>query len=274
MEETPMAVRSLAEVRDQRFETAIALWLFALLMLSTGIAQAAPEVAERVAWRKTPIAIELPVGIERLVHFPGAVKVGVPPQLQGVLRIQSIAGTAYLLAHQPFASTRVIVRGLDDGQVYLLDLSASAESAGNAPIEIFLPDQPTADRQETESAPPQYGYVTLTRFAAQQLYAPARLLIELPGVVREPVRREPVALVHGGAVEAVPLIAWRAGDLYLTAVKLTNKTDRPQTLDPRTLRGSWLTAAFQHNRLHAAGSEADRTVVYLVSARPFAPSLR
>lgn len=272
-----MAVRSPAAERDQRFETAIALWLFALLMLSAGIAQAAPEVAERIAWRKTPIAIELPVGTERLVHFPGAVKVGVPPQLQGVLRIQSIAGTAYLLAHQPFTSTRVIVRGLDDGQVYLLDLSASEESAGNAPIEIFLPDQPTAEHQETESAPsapPQYGYVALTRFAAQQLYAPARLLKELPGVMREPIKREPVALVRGGGVEAVPLIAWRAGDLFLTAVKLTNKTDRPQTLDPRTLRGSWLTAAFQHNRLHAAGSEADRTVVYLVSARSFAPSLR
>ncbi len=272
-----MAVRSPAVVREQRFESAMTLWLFAFLMLSTGIAQAAPNGAERVAWRKTPIAIELPVGTERLVHFPGAVQVGVSPQLQGVLRVQSIAGTAYLLAHQPFASTRVIVRGLDDGQVYLLDLSASAESAGNAPIEIFLPDQPTTDRQATESTPTasqQYGYVTLTRYAAQQLYAPARLLKELPGVVREPVKREPVALVRGRAVEAVPLVAWRAGDLYLTAVKLTNKTDRPQTLDPRTLRGRWLTAAFQHNRLHAAGSEADRTVVYLVSARPFVPSLR
>ncbi len=272
-----MAVRSWAEVRDQRFEASIVAWLLALLMLPTGIAQAAPEVAERIAWRKTPIAIELQVGTEQLVHFPGAVKVGMPPQLQGALSIQSIAGTAYLLAHQPFSSARVIVRGLDDGQVYLLDLSASAESAEKAPIEIFLPDQPPADRQETGSAPPappQYGYVSLTRYAAQQLYAPARLLKELPGVVREPVKREPVALVRGGAVEAVPLIAWRAGDLYLTAVKLTNKTDRPQTLDPRTLRGSWLTAAFQHNRLHAAGSEADRTVVYLVSARPFASSLR
>ena len=68
--------------------------------------------------------------------------------------------------------------------------------------------------------------------------------------------------------------AWRAGDLYVTAAKLTNKTDRSQTLDPRTLRGRWLTAAFQHNRLHEAGSEADRTVVYLISDRPFAASLR
>ena len=76
------------------------------------------------------------------------------------------------------------------------------------------------------------------------------------------------------AVEAVPLVAWRASNLYVTAAKLTNKTDRPQTLDPRTLRGRWLTAAFQHNRLHEAGSEADRTVVYLISDRPFAASLR
>lgn len=272
-----MAARSPVEARVQRCETSVVSWLFALLLLCTGMAQADAEAVERVAWRKTPIVIELPVGTERLVRFPGAVKVGVPPQLQAVLRIQSIAGTAYLLAHQPFASTRVIVRGFDDGQVYLLDLSANAESASNAPVEIFLPDQPTADGQEIGSAspaPPQYGYVTLTRFAAQQLYAPARLLKELPGVVRVPVKREPVALVRGDAVETVPLIAWRAGDLYLTAVKLTNKTDRPQTLDPRTLRGSWLAAVFQHNRLHAASSEADRTVVYLISARPFAASLR
>jgi hypothetical protein len=67
-------------------------------------------------------------------------------------------------------------------------------------------------------------------------------------------------------------VAWRAGGLYVTAVKLTNRTDQPQILDPRDLRGSWLTATFQHNRLLAAGSEADTTAVYLISARPFAAS--
>ena len=117
-----------------------------------------------------------------------------------------------------------------------------------------------------------YGYVTLTRFAAQQLYAPARLLKDLPGVVRVPVKRKPVALARGGTLEAVPLVAWRAGDLFLTAVKLTNKTSEPQILDPRTLRGAWLTATFQHNRLQRAGDEADRTVAYLISARAFASS--
>ena len=120
---------------------------------------------------------------------------------------------------------------------------------------------------------PSYGYVTLTRFAAQQLYAPARLLKDLPGVVRVPVKRKKVPLVRGAAVTAEPLVAWRAGDLYLTAVKLTNRTDRALTLDPRTLRGDWLTAAFQHNRLLPKGDESDTTALYLISKRPFAASL-
>ena len=91
--------------------------------------------------------------------------------------------------------------------------------------------------------------------------------------MRVPVKREPVVLVRGAAIDAVPLMAWRARDRFVTAVMLTNITRHPQTLDPRTLRGRWLTATFQHNRVHAAGSEADRTVVYLLSARPFAASL-
>ena len=244
------------------------LALFSLLAV-------AAEPVERILWQKTPIALDLQVGIERLVHFPGAVTVGVPAPLEGVIRIQSIAGTVYLLARQPFASTRLVVRGMDDGRVYLLDLSAAVDGASAGPIEIFAPDTEQAERREdgTDAATtPAYGYVTLTRFAAQQLYAPARLLTELPGVVRVPVKRESVLLVRGDAVEALPVIAWRAGDLYLTAVRLINKTSRPQTFDPRTLRGQWLTATFQHNRLHAAGSEADRTVVYLISSRPFAAS--
>lgn len=259
---------------ESRWWTA-AMLAVVLLLQAVGV-NAAPVTPERIAWRKTPIAVELAVGAERLVHFPGAVKVGVPPQLQGALRVQSIDGTLYLLASQPFAATRVVVRGIDNGQVYLLDLSAVAESDGSGPIEVYLPDEAPAGGSEptVASGPPQYGYVTLTRFAAQQMYAPARLLQELPGVVQLPIKREPVALVRGDAVEALPLIAWRAGDLYVTAAKLTNKTDRPQTLDPRTLRGRWLTAAFQHNRLHEAGSEAERTVVYLISDRPFAASLR
>ena len=88
-------------------------------------------------------------------------------------------------------------------------------------------------------------------------------------MVRVSVTRDPVDLLRGGTIEATPLVAWRAGGLYVTAVKLTNRTEQPQTLDPRDLRGTWLTATFQHHRLLPKGDEADTTAVYLISARPF-----
>jgi integrating conjugative element protein (TIGR03749 family) len=195
------------------------------------------------------------------------------------LRVQSIAGTLYLLAHREFDATRVMVREAESGRMYLLDVTAMAEGGSGPPVEVYAAEEPAdpgdPSGNEGASAPaiPGYGYVTLTRFAAQQLYAPARLLRDLPGVVRVPVKRNKVALIRGAAVTAEPLVAWRAGDRYLTAVKLTNRTDRALTLDPRTLRGDWLSAAFQHNRLLPKGDASDTTALYLISARPFEASL-
>ena len=75
--------------------------------------------------------------------------------------------------------------------------------------------QPSAAASAGDSAS-SLGYVALTRFAAQQLYAPARLLHDVPAIRRVPVSREPVNLVRGGAIQATPLVAWRAGGYYLT----------------------------------------------------------
>lgn len=254
---------------------AVSALLGSVLLLGGG-ASALAESIERIEWRRAPVAVALPIGVERRVQFPVDVKVGVPAPLTGAVRIQSAAGTVYLLAHHPFTATRVVVQGVESGAVYLLDLSATADGADTGPIDIIDPTADATAATDAAAATPgttSYGYATLTRFAAQQLYAPARLLRELPGVVRVPVSREAVALVRGDEVEAIPLIAWRSGDRYLTAVTLRNKTARPLVLDPRTLRGAWLAATFQHNRLLRAGDEADRTVVYLISARPFAASL-
>ena len=259
------------------------LYLYALLLVVPGISWADTatwdaRVPERITWQKTPIELVLSVGKEQRVDFPGPVRVGVPATIQPELRVQSVAGTVYLLAHQPFEPTRIMVRAIEGGAVYLLDLSAGTQGARATAIQILDPEArgfnlPAFDQAEQTPTLPAYGYVALTRFAAQQLYAPARLLRDLPGVVRVPVRREAVALVHGGQVIAEPVVAWRAGERYVTAVKLRNRTSQAVSLDPRTLRGTWLTATFQHNRLHRAGDEADTTALYLISERPFETSL-
>ena len=250
--------------------------LLLVLLLTTTFASAESQITERIEWKKTPIKLKLKVGQERLVTFPDSVKVGVPNQLQPMLRIQNINGTVYLMAQAAFDSTRVMVREIEGDQIYLLDISASEGSVQNNPVEIYVQENSASSNTELSNEGnrnrPKYSYVSLTRFAAQQLYAPARLLKNKPGIVRTPVARTSIPLLRGGSIDARPLVAWRAGGYYLTAVRLTNQTAQAQTLDPRDLRGGWLTASFQHHRLLPAGNEADTTAVYLISARPFAVS--
>ncbi|MBG58108.1 MAG: TIGR03749 family integrating conjugative element protein [Porticoccus sp.] len=260
----------------------IALLGLCFPLLSFAQVDAASNVPERVVWNKAPIAIPLVVGEERLVHFPDSVSIGLPQSLTPLLRSQSINGTLYLLAKQAFDPTRVMVRSETDGPIYVLDISAApggADSRSLPDVQVLLQasqkppqdlsedagaDQSTSDKQSQS-----LGYAALTRYAAQQLYAPTRLIPQQLGVVAIPVNPEPVDLVVGGKIEAVPVAAWKAGLRYVTAVKLINRTQSPVVLDPRELRGSWLAATFQHNRLLPAGSEADTTAVYLVSDRRF-----
>ncbi|MCR9184744.1 MAG: TIGR03749 family integrating conjugative element protein [Halieaceae bacterium] len=248
---------------------AVIISLCGLLLFST-TAAVALEPTERIVWRKSPIALELGVGQERMVHFPGPVSVGIQGSLQGRLRIQSSGGTVYWLAQQAFPPTRILVRSLDDGQVYLFDAAASPEGGSAAPMEITLPRQPfPAAHDQTPAGPANHGYVSLTRFAAQQLYAPQRLQSPLSGVVRVPVPNGSVPLVRGGAIVSTPLASWRSGQRFVTAVQLTNASPDAQELQAEALRGAWLAATFQHHRLLHAGDEADHTVVYLISDRPF-----
>ena len=256
-----------------------------LLLLFHPTGRADSEMPERILWKKTPIPLRLTLGQERLIHFPASVQVGVPEELYDLLRVQSVDGTVYLLAGGDFDSGRVMTREVDSGRIYLFDVTAGDFDGPNHPLRIFSGEGGHTGAEagygylEAGTGPgfPEYSTIELTRFAAQQLYAPARLLQDLPGLVRVPVTHEPVPLVRGGAIKATPLVAWRSGSRYLTAVKLTNLSNQPRELDPRTLRGQWLTAAFQHGRLHPASvevsDEADTTAVYLVSTHPFESSL-
>lgn len=230
-------------------------------------AQAA--TAQRILWEKVPIALQLRTGIERIVHFPGPVSLGVPQSHSHHLRAQSLDGTVYLSAHEAFDTVRIQVRSTDGGPIYLLDVAASDHAPPGRPVQVELAPSPVHGAGSTGPAR-ALGYVALTRFAAKKLYAPKRLAADIPGIVRVAVSTEPRALVRGADIEARALASWRAGPLYVTAVRLTNQGPRAHTLQARMLRGDWLTATFQHHRLHAPGRDAHTTAVYLISARPFA----
>ncbi len=254
--------------------------LIALIVFNLG--QAAPPT-ERLIWDKHPIQLTLPVGKERLVTFPTPVRVGIPGSLSDQLTTQSLDGTVYWTATAPFTTTRVQVQSVHDNQLYLIDLSATHDSAvsdvkivtsNQSPGQSTIGD--TAIANTSQSSVPHHqsnsrlDLIALTRHAAQQLYAPRRLLAANPNLHRVRVSATPTQhLIRGQSIEATPVAAWRKGRLYVTAFQLRNLSTTPATLDPQSVRGDWQAATFQHDTLNAAGTVEDTTAVYLIADHPY-----
>lgn len=232
---------------------------------------------ERVVFQLAPVRVVLPIDRERTVSLPGQFALHAPEGFDTLVRSQIIERTAYLKALAPFGSLRVVAEDLTTGRQIPLDL-VSVPGGGDSPrpMEVFVPtpgadrggDDKDPGRSAREAAP--LDMVALTRYAAQALYAPRRLIPSSPAVRQVPVPPAPVeGLYRGWRIETVPIGAWRSGDLYVTAVRFTNTGEQPIDLDLQELRGRWLAATAQHMRLLASDPAWRTTTVYLVCDRPF-----
>ena len=234
------------------------------------------ESTEHIIWDKTPIKITLSVGKERIITFPSPVWVDIPGEIHKKLRTQNNSNIVYWLAHEAFKTQRLEIGAVDGRTHYLVNLEAKKTGGSNEPIEIVLKKSQQQTKSAKSSERPGIiqqkspGYIQLTRFAAQQLYSPARLLSTPAGVHRVPVSRDIIThLMRNTRIAAKPIASWRHASLYVTAIELKNQTGGYITLDPRMIRGQWKAATFQHVRLHPVGSESDTTALYLISNRPF-----
>lgn len=250
----------------------LALLLLALLAFE---AAAAPE---RVVWDHQPIRLRLAVGVERLIEFPSAVRVGLPPGLQaGALKALVVGRRIYLTAEAAFEVQRLMARDAE-GVTYLFDLSADGRPAATSKLIVMTP---ATEEAPAHAAPEPLGAVALTRFAMQQLYAPKRLRTTPPGVSRVPVGGEPVNLLRGGIFRTTPIASWRSPDAYVTAIEVVNLTDEARDVDPRDIRGRCgYRGCFRHatlrhdrSRLGPHGSRWDTTVLVLIGERPLDESL-
>lgn len=222
------------------------------------------------------------------------VRVGVPTTLAGRLRVQSAGGALYLRASEPIEPTRLQLQDADNGTLILLDIVAEPAQAGRAamePVRIVEAEGPAqrygeaqtsqaSDGSAETTSPPRAAHetpvpVVLTRYAAQNLYAPLRTVESVPGVTRVNLRRHlPLdALLPTLPVQARAIAAWRLDDLRVTAVRLVNRSTRWLALDPRELLGDFTTATFQHSSLGPAGTSEDTSVVYLVTRGMAWPNL-
>ena len=257
------------------------------ILLSMGLAPAGQAV-EILRWERLPLAVPLVVGQERVIFIDRNVRIGVPAGIGEHLRVQSAGGAIYLRASEPFLPTRLQLQDAESGVLILLDIAAEPAKAGQTvlePVRIVEGDVPpprygdkagtstNADEDTPHSATiptPRRETpvsVVLTRYAAQNLYAPLRTVEPLAGIGRVNLRRNLAldTLLPTLPVRALALAAWRLEDQWVTVVKLTNTSARRLDLDQRALQGDFIAATFQHATLGPAGQSTDTTVAYLVT---------
>jgi integrating conjugative element protein (TIGR03749 family) len=261
-------------------------WLFCAVLAVVAVTAIA-DAPERVLWDKRPITVHLQIGHERIIHFPDEMRFWLPDTIKHKVSALAANGVLYIRALEPFPGTRLRVQSLNDHQVYLLDVMASDIDVVNDEMIVMTQDS-VRNRSKESSAviTTQDWRIRLTRYAAQQLYAPERLLGGDSEIKRTPLELSTaVPLIRGGLVGAVPIASWQGGGLTVTAIRLRNTSqwplelrfDQPSSLKRLNLsnliRGDWLTATVQHQHLGSTGNENDTTTLYLVSKQPFIESL-
>ena len=243
---------------------------------------------ERAVFDRAPGPVPVPVHAERLITLPAPAALHVPADMAQVARLEVIDRTIYATALKPFTTIRIVAELIDSGQQIPMDLVANdSTGSARAELEVFtvetgLPGKTSApsvmatatvggdSAAEGEKPAPAVDMVELTRHAARQLYAPRRLAWATPGVQQVEVDTSPVpGLMRGELVETVPLGQWRAGQLHVTAVRVTNRSRHSIELPLDQMRGRWISVTAQHGRIGPAGSEDDTTAVYMVCDRSF-----
>jgi integrating conjugative element protein (TIGR03749 family) len=263
-----------------------------VLALITSTAQAAT-----VMWKKTPIPVDLVVGVEQMVVLPRDGAVGLPPELANanIFRTLVTGGTAYWTALEAFENKRIKVR-LDSGEYILFDVSARVEKSPPASLESIqvvlandtAPQNPNRAQTGNRHAPATL--FELIRYAAQEVYSPARLVAPVPGVRPVPVglSGNMTALYDQGKHRGLivqPHKAWSVDGLYVTAFIVTNEHTHPMLLDNRKVRHApsqkrngvaphFVASTFFETELSPRGNPGNRTTLFVVTDQPIRSVVR
>lgn len=237
------------------------------------------NAVELINWDKTPIKMKVHQGDERMVILEKNISVGLPATLQDKLRIQSLGGVLYLKSSAPFAETRLMLKDLETGEIILLDLTGESPSKKKLETIKIVTDgssESTANNEDSvitgkESEPVNMQTlpvpVLLTRYAAQNYYAPLRAVEKVPGIKSVSLSLPPLLTRFAPQypIIAMPQSIWRLKGYDVVAIKLVNQSENTVNLDARLLQGNFYSATFQHNTLGPKGQSTDTTMVYVVT---------
>lgn len=275
---------------------------FVLASLLSIFSQLAQAEEERLVYHDKPMQLKLPVNVEVRVKFPQDVSLQVKEELLPKLKpLLPDAKTIYWTATEKFPASRIIATANNGSKVYVFDLIAdTANPAKDLVIEDPSmvsaseqtppvhgstanatgadPAEATTDLPDLNTALTDPAEIVLTRFAAQTLYSPTRLLPS-SDVIRQvsapsiPPDFPLIQSRRGEQFSVKPVGAWSGYGKYITAVLIVNTTSLSLQFDATAVRGNFSHITAQHINIGPKNSLEDRTTLYLISDEPFGQAI-
>lgn len=261
-----------------------------VIVFALCLSTAASWAVETVKWDRTVIPVDLIVGVEQLIQFPGSATVGLPVELAAddMLRHLFAGDTAYWKAVQPFETKRIKVRIDETGEFILFDVSARSVLTPPQtvePLRVVIDTLPSSAEAERKEDPPITMF-DLVRYAAQSEYAPERLVAPLPGVraIENKVSSELSSLYNHTDRRKVDMFVEQmfvADGWYVTSIRIKNRTAEDVTIEPSRMQHTvhsvvngvsnhFVASAMVYRTIRARGHKLDTTYMYVITDRPFA----
>jgi general secretion pathway protein D len=80
-------------------------------------------------------------------------------------------------------------------------------------------------------------------------------------------------LLTDNRIKATPEFSLNRGGLYITAVKLNNRSNDSVSVDYQNVKGQWVASSVELSKLSARNKSNSETYLYLISALPFSQAL-
>lgn len=262
-------------------------------------------LTKKILWEGKPINVSMAVGKEQKIYMPEPGHFGTPKNVALPIKVDSHSSVLVITALSEFSRVRTIFYGESSGNSYLLDLSASRVKGMPYTLEVITTDgvidKKMVIAKETRLANklPRVGrsaygdsgfsseadiYQMLSRFAAQQHYAPLRVRKNPYNIAEQRVNKIAMPLLRlASNVIAVPQMSWsyssNRNNYYVTSVLLKNTGQTDYNLTPNLVRNplrsngfAFVAATFQNSVLYGnkSSNKANRiTMMYLISREPF-----
>ncbi len=250
------------------------VWIL-LWVLGSLSAVANEEPQRTIVWDRLPIQMTLKVGQQRNLVMPKEVRVGVPDNQKDIIDVGAANGVVFLTALQSFEKIFLRVEEPETGIIYPIEISFDPNSPSNDlvivnPAYVTKPAEKQSDEETTELVNEEDWRSRLVRFASQSIYGLDRLIEPDSEITRVDVDTlNQVDLLNTENVSSTPIKAYRGGGIYVTAFLLQNESPRTINLHLiRDIKYLWLGRVLQHTQLAPKGSDADQTILYLVSEKP------